>query len=85
MEATVNAESSARPLPKELPPRLREVIQFAADGLTDKEIAVRMGVSKATVDFHWRRLRSMYDQGTRTGIVVHVLRRQERSEYRLPA
>jgi DNA-binding NarL/FixJ family response regulator len=70
---------------RELSERLLQVVEFAADGLTDKEIARRMGVSTSTVDFHWRRLRAMYDQGTRTGIVVHVLRLQHKVGAPAPA
>jgi DNA-binding CsgD family transcriptional regulator len=57
-----------------LSPRLVQVVGLAADGMTDKEIARALGVSPSTVDFHWKRLRTIYDGGTRTGIVVRVLR-----------
>ena len=57
-----------------LSPRLIQIVNLAAEGLTDKEIARKLGVSTSTVDFHWKRLRAMYELGTRTGIVVRVLR-----------
>jgi len=38
-------------------PRERQVLKLAAEGLTDKEMAVRLGVSITTVRTYWERIR----------------------------
>jgi DNA-binding NarL/FixJ family response regulator len=40
----------------DLPPRLQQVLRLIADGLSTKEIASRLKISKKTVEFHRRRL-----------------------------
>ena len=40
----------------DLPPRLQQVLRLIADGLSTKEIASRLRISKKTVEFHRRRL-----------------------------
>jgi PAS domain S-box-containing protein len=47
--------NTGRPLP--LSPRELEVLQFAAEGLTDKEIARLRKVSTATIQTYWERIR----------------------------
>jgi DNA-binding NarL/FixJ family response regulator len=39
-----------------LTPRLREVLRLIADGLSTKEIAAHLSISKKTVEFHRGRL-----------------------------
>jgi DNA-binding NarL/FixJ family response regulator len=39
-----------------LTPRLQEVLRLIADGLSTKEIAARLDISKKTVEYHRRRL-----------------------------
>jgi DNA-binding NarL/FixJ family response regulator len=39
-----------------LAPRLQEVLRMIAEGMSTKEIAARLGISKKTVEFHRRRL-----------------------------
>src|SRR5215472_10413482 len=40
----------------QLAPRLQEVLRMIAEGMSTKEIAARLGISKKTVEFHRRRL-----------------------------
>ena len=54
--------------------RQREILDLAAEGRTDKEIARRLGVSPDTVDFHWRRVRARYGASSRTEAVAAYLR-----------
>lgn len=59
-----------------LTPREKEVVDLAADGLTDKEIAAELQLSTHTVATYWRRLRTRFNLPTRTAVVVRVLRQQ---------
>jgi DNA-binding NarL/FixJ family response regulator len=40
----------------DLPPRLQQVLRLISDGLSTKEIASHLKISKKTVEFHRRRL-----------------------------
>jgi DNA-binding NarL/FixJ family response regulator len=54
-----------RPAPRiVLTPRLRQVIELVAQGLTSEHIAQRLGLSRATIESHVQRL--MKDVGART-------------------
>ena len=39
-----------------LAPRLQEVLRLIAEGMSTKEMAAQLGISKKTVEFHRRRL-----------------------------
>jgi DNA-binding NarL/FixJ family response regulator len=53
-----------RPVRVSLTPRLRQVIELVAQGLTSQHIAQRLGLSRATVETHVQRI--MKDVGART-------------------
>jgi len=52
------------------PKREEQVLVLAASGLTDKEIAVRLGISPDTVGTYWRRILAKYQAASRTEVVA---------------
>jgi hypothetical protein len=52
------------------PPRERQVIQGAAEGKTDRQIAKDLGISPETVATYWRRIRLRHGGSSRTEIVA---------------
>jgi hypothetical protein len=52
------------------PPRERQVIQGAAEGKTDRQIARDLGISPETVATYWRRIRLRHGGSSRTEIVA---------------
>jgi len=69
------------PLPQTLKPngynlsgRQNEVLQLLADGLTDKEIAFRMSVSRFTVNMHVRAIMERLGVRSRTEAAVKAIR-----------
>ena len=54
--------------------RERQLLSFAASGLTDTAIANRLGISETTVKTYWRRIRTKVGRFSRTEIVATVLR-----------
>jgi DNA-binding CsgD family transcriptional regulator len=59
----------------ELTPRERDVIALLAEGLSNKAIGQRLGISPDTVKFHVGRLIDKLDATGRTDAVVHAARR----------
>lgn len=57
-----------------LPPRQQEVLGLLAGGLTNKEIALRLGISPATVKIHVARLTSWLGAANRTDAVARAQR-----------
>jgi DNA-binding NarL/FixJ family response regulator len=57
-----------------LPPRQREVLGLLAEGLTNKEIALRLGISPATVKIHVARLSTWLGAVNRTDAVARAQR-----------
>lgn len=57
-------------------PREREVLQGASEGLTDKEIAARLGISRETVATYWKRIRGRLRGASRTQAVAEALKMQ---------
>jgi PAS domain S-box-containing protein len=72
--------SKARP---ELSPREQQLLNLAADGLTDSAIAHELGISEATVGTYWGRVRIKLGPYNRTELVAMALR--EESERMLQA
>ncbi|MDR3691863.1 MAG: PAS domain S-box protein [Fimbriimonas sp.] len=67
-----------RPIP-ELSPRERQLLDYAAAGLTDTAIATKLGISVATVGTYWGRVRIKLGPYSRTELVSIVLRSERES------
>jgi DNA-binding NarL/FixJ family response regulator len=59
---------------EELTPRETEVLQLLADGLTNKAIAQRLGISDHTVKFHVNAVLGKLGAQSRTEAVVRATR-----------
>jgi DNA-binding CsgD family transcriptional regulator len=57
----------------EAPKREEQVVVLAAGGLTDKEIAGRLGISPDTVGTYWRRVLARFHAASRTECVAKYL------------
>lgn len=65
--------------------REASVLVLAARGLTDKEIARRLGLSRRTVGTYWERMRDKLGRHTRTQLVHRLVRAEpERESEELP-
>lgn len=69
-------EAAAREveLPEELTPRELEVLQLLADGLTNRAIAARLGISEHTVKFHLSAILGKLGAQSRTEAVALAMR-----------
>jgi LuxR family quorum sensing-dependent transcriptional regulator len=68
---------NSRPVPGEpvrLSPRERETLQWAAEGKTDAEIGVVMGITASGVDYHLRSARMKLDTVNKAHTVAQALR-----------
>jgi DNA-binding CsgD family transcriptional regulator len=54
----------------ESPKREEQVLVLAAAGMTDKEIALRLGISPDTVGTYWRRILAKFQAASRTEVVA---------------
>ncbi|AIE84669.1 response regulator transcription factor [Fimbriimonas ginsengisoli] len=63
----------------EAPKREEQVLVLAAGGLTDKEIAVRLGISPDTVGTYWRRILAKYQAASRTEVVAKYTQERARA------
>ncbi len=57
------------------------VLLLASEGHPDKDIAARLGVSKSTVDYHWRRIKKALDAADRTQATCRGLGLAYREQY----
>ena len=64
-----------RPVPN-LSPREHQLLDLAAEGLTDLAIAERLGISEATVGTYWGRVRIKFGPYNRTELVALMMRAQ---------
>lgn len=62
------------PLADPLTAREREVLTLLSGGMTNKEIASRLGITEHTVKFHVNAILGKLDAETRTEAVVHAAR-----------
>lgn len=58
----------------ELTPRQTQIVTLIAEGLQDKDIAQRLGVSVRTVDSHLQRLYQRHRLPNRAAVVARWLR-----------
>jgi DNA-binding CsgD family transcriptional regulator len=57
-----------------LTPRQRQILRLAAQGLSDKEIAARLGISYRTVRTHFERLYHTYGlRGRAAAVALYLL------------
>jgi PAS domain S-box-containing protein len=66
--------------PRQVPPlstRERQLIEYAAQGFTDTAIALKLGISEATVGTYWGRVRTKMGPYNRTELVSIYLRSQQ--------
>jgi PAS domain S-box-containing protein len=77
---------SADPMPSDafdrsrLSNRENEILRFAADGLTDIQIALRLDIRPSTVNSYWVRIRGKLGHRSRTELVAMALRKQAKDE-----
>lgn len=57
----------------QLPAREAEILGLAAKGLTDRQIAAELGISKDTVSTYWRRILLRYKAANRTEVVARAV------------
>ncbi len=57
-----------------LSPRESEVLALLAEGLGNKEIATRLGISENTIKFHVSSIMDKLDAGSRTEAVARGIR-----------
>ena len=57
-----------------LSPREQQLMNYAAQGLTDSAIALRLGISEATVGTYWGRVRIKFGPFSRTELVAMMMR-----------
>jgi DNA-binding NarL/FixJ family response regulator len=70
----VAVEPAAAQLPEELTPREVEVLRAMAEGLANKEIAPRLGISENTVKFHVASVLGKLGAASRTEAVMMGIR-----------
>ena len=63
----------AQPAGMELTPREREVLQWVAHGLPNKEIALKASISEATVRSHVRNIFSKLNLTNRSQVVLYAV------------
>jgi DNA-binding NarL/FixJ family response regulator len=61
-------------VPSDLSPRELEVVHLLVDGLSNQEIAERLGLSRRTVHAHVANAMSRTGSKSRTQLVVYALR-----------
>jgi len=64
----------AEPIVEDLTPRELDVLQLLAEGLSNKEIAERLGITDHTVKFHVNTILSKLDAHSRTEAVTRAAR-----------
>ncbi len=62
-----------------LSPRQRQILLLAAEGLTDRQIAGRIGLGEGTVRTYWERIRARLEARSRSEAIARVLGDEYRS------
>ena len=70
-----DARPALAPLEEPLSSREIEVVRMLAEGLTNKLIAYRLGISEHTVKFHVTSIMAKLHAGSRTDAVMQAIRR----------
>jgi DNA-binding CsgD family transcriptional regulator len=65
--------SEVQRLVERMPVREQEILVRAAEGKTDKVIAIELGISSVTVNSYWRRILLRFDATSRTEVVAKVV------------
>ncbi len=73
-DSTIAQPSEDEPLAEKLTPREGEVLRLLADGLGNKEIAVKLNISEHTIKFHIRSILGKLGAASRTEAVTRGLR-----------
>lgn len=73
-EPALSADNAPHPLVDALTPRELEVINLIAEGLPNKNIAARLGISEHTVKFHVNAILTKLGAQSRTEAVVRATR-----------
>lgn len=60
----------------ELSPREKQLLKYAAEGLTDTAISLKLGISEATISTYWGRIRMKLGPYSRTELVATMLKEQ---------
>ena len=74
--------SAAEPTAAGLSPRLRQTLACLLEGDTEKQIAARLGVSRATLHEYVTALYRRFGVNSRAQLLAHVLKRVMRPEWR---
>ena len=64
----------------QLSPRERQVLHLAAEGHIDAALAKQLGISEATVETYWNRMRLKLGKLSRTEMVAVVLKAEQTAE-----
>lgn len=66
-----------------IPRREQQIMTLASRGLTDKEIAAKLGISAGTVNTYWRRIRLRLGAASRTEVVATVMQETARHQLKV--
>jgi len=70
----------AHPKSRGLSVRERQVVDLAAEGLTDHQIADALGIQASTVGTYWDRIRMKFGVHTRAELVLHAFRESSQTQ-----
>ena len=73
-EAVVRPHASAEPLVEPLTPRETEVLQLLAEGLTNRRLGERLGISEHTAKFHVNAILGKLGARSRGEAIAHAAR-----------
>lgn len=55
-----------------------QILQLAAEGLTDRQMAAQLGISAETIASYWRRIFARFDAMSRTEVVARTLQKEKK-------